>query len=101
MDARKRDGVGENHGNAGEIGRTFPWFGREDGTPRESGGFVAMYLRWCVRGNYWYFAAVSSFVSALSWGVLFLVPPSGRGGFFLSCAFAFAAVLLAWRGGGA
>ena len=63
MDARKRDGVGENHGNAGEIGRTFPWFGREDGTPRESGGFVAMYVPWWVRGNLWNFEAGAKFWS--------------------------------------
>ena len=60
MDAR--DGVGENHGNAGEIGRTFPWFGREDGTPRESGGFVAMYVPWWVRGNLWNFEAGAKFL---------------------------------------
>ena len=61
MDARKRDGVGENHGNAGEIGRIFPWFGREDRALREPVGFVAMYVRWWVRGNYWYFAAGAKF----------------------------------------
>ena len=51
--ARTNAGFGENYGNAGEIGRMFPWFGWEDRAPRESSGFVAMYVRWWVRGNYW------------------------------------------------
>ena len=67
-----------------------------------SGLFLCCFPRpFCVFCLFQLFASVSSFVSALSWGLLFLVPPSGRGGFFLSCAFAFAAVLLVWRGGGA
>ena len=59
--ARTNAGFGENYGNAGEIGRMFPWFGWEDRAPRESSGFVAMYVRWWVRGNYWYFAAGAKF----------------------------------------
>ena len=58
---RANAGFGENHGNSGEVGRTFPWFGREDGTPRESGGFVAMYVPWWVRGNLWNFEAGAKF----------------------------------------
>ena len=58
---RANAGFGENHGNAGEIGRTFPWFGREDGTPREWGGFVAMHVPWWARGNLWNFEAGAKF----------------------------------------
>ena len=60
INARKR-GFGGNHGNSGEVGRIFPWFGREDRAPREPVGFVAMYVPWWVRRNYWYFGAGAKF----------------------------------------
>ena len=58
---RANAGFGENHVNSGEVGRIFPWIGREDRAPREPVGFVAMYVPWWVRGNYWYFGAGAKF----------------------------------------
>ena len=58
---RANAGFGGNHGNSGEVGRMVKLFGREDRAPRELVGFVAMYVRWWVRGNYWYFAAGAKF----------------------------------------